>query len=124
MLLLEIQQVPESEYGYWVTNGGWIIPVGFQKHQTVARREGGFDNYTEAMKAGWIRIIAPPSSQEDFLATLNLPTRNSVLRSVVNIIESRPQYRRYIIEENKAYSPPLLDTDNEKKAINFLKTLI
>lgn len=118
---MEIQQVPESEYGYWVTEGAQILPVDYQRHQRVARREGGFDNMTRALTAGWIRIIAPPNANEDFYSTLRVPARRSKLAAVARIIEARPQYYTYFFED--MYGKELLNTDNEKKALGFLKTI-
>lgn len=47
--------VPKTEYGYWVTDKGEIIPVDFERHDHVARSLGS--NYGLVMQDGWIRVV-------------------------------------------------------------------
>lgn len=56
-LLFELD-VPDTTYGYWITDTGEYISVGFQKHKDVAVqliKRAGESSYTQ----GWIAVIVP-----------------------------------------------------------------
>jgi hypothetical protein len=59
-------QIPETDYGYWITHDGQMLPVSRQAHEPVAERylrahpELGRpkqDAMTHVLDLGWIRII-------------------------------------------------------------------
>lgn len=54
---LEEAAVPPTDYGYWISPEGEIIPVDYQDHGDKIA-ELGIDNSIEALSEGWLRIIA------------------------------------------------------------------
>jgi len=62
--LMEME-IPETDYGYWITDRGRMIPVPAEAHGAVAARHLGIDyshltydhTITTAYERGWIRIV-------------------------------------------------------------------
>lgn len=53
------EAIPETEYGYWITDTGKFLVVGDHDHAGVARRNG-MDSYNACYAAGWIRLVCLP----------------------------------------------------------------
>jgi hypothetical protein len=53
-------EIPDSEYGYWISPEGQVIAVDYQRHNKVidAITNGEYDKY-RALKTGWLRIYCP-----------------------------------------------------------------
>lgn len=54
--------IPQTDYGYWITDEGKIIPVGHEQHDEVSRANGG-GPLGYAIDKGWIRIVVEPARQ-------------------------------------------------------------
>ncbi len=54
--------IPQTDYGYWITDEGNIIPVGHEQHDKVSRENGG-GPLGYAIDKGWIRIVVEPARQ-------------------------------------------------------------
>lgn len=59
-------EIPETEYGYWITHHGEFLDVPFENHAMVAHRyfqkhpeemKAGISGYERAFELGWVRII-------------------------------------------------------------------
>lgn len=48
--------IPETEYGYWITDAGDIYPVSYEAHDKTAKEHG--TTYGHALHDGWIRIVS------------------------------------------------------------------
>jgi hypothetical protein len=52
--------IPETEYGYWITDKGEFLVVPKFCHEEVAEQAGTY--YTACFKNGWIRIVCRPQA--------------------------------------------------------------
>jgi len=98
MLLLELRNtLPDTDYGYWITDQGQFIPVGTHKHSEVAIKhfqpEGGFRMTPEqamdiAEEKGWMRVIFRPHTPNVLKAQpsdATTPTGYRALSSLIKI---------------------------------------
>jgi hypothetical protein len=53
-------EIPQTEYGYWISPDGTMLAVPHERHEDVIRSvtKGEFDTY-RAIKSGWVRVYCP-----------------------------------------------------------------
>jgi hypothetical protein len=67
------RQIPMTSYGYWITPVCDIIPVGFEAHDRYIQKNENM-NVTQAVLAGWVRVVSPRMGGRMFIETLPRPT--------------------------------------------------
>lgn len=89
--------IPPTDYGYWVTNTGEIIPVDNMNHWRVCRDMG--KSYNDVMDEGWIRIVIKRLRNESELS-LNFEANRSPYKTISatkQIIQS-DDYDKIVLE--------------------------
>jgi hypothetical protein len=102
--------IPATEYGYWVTDKGEIVPVDYMHSMTVA--EMGLPSIERAMRDGWIRIV----SQGQFFIQMyaGCPTRRAV--SALRRLLMKADYQFYNCDiDYDVACQRLLDISDERK---------
>lgn len=91
MRLLQLLEgaIPETDYGYWITDQGEFIKVGFQEHDYEANIRFQNQPYAGrfmAFRKGWVRVIQGDTRLEiDFASDF---VTNRALHAVLNLIKT------------------------------------
>jgi len=93
-VITEAVEIPGTDYGYWITDRGEFIPVGFENHEAEA--EGYFPHYNPdehgmagglALKSGWIRVVETDDGL-GFGWSIRNVTRLAIYRMLILIKDS------------------------------------
>jgi hypothetical protein len=89
--------IPATEYGYWITDQGEIIPVDYLDHWRVCRELG--ISYSNASNNGWIRLVRTIANgvTELCIDYSAYALTNRALSSLRRIIRSG-EYTQFVLE--------------------------
>lgn len=96
--LLEFRNnLPDTNYGYWITNKGEFIPVPTHKHHEIAARElqlpGSLSMSSEqaldaASDRGWMRVILNPDRPKDLKAQPSPKSPPIAFQALYNLVRT------------------------------------
>lgn len=86
--------IPSADYGYWIKPDGEILPVSFEDHVIVLKMESGLHRYSDAYRAGWIRIVTDADFSFNFEE--GKPTRRAI--SSLRRLAKLKDFRRYYVD--------------------------
>ena len=102
-------EIPETNYGYWITPKGEVLPVPYESHMAVSHRyfqnhpeleqpRPGYSSTAFALNQGWIRLIADKGFSAQFKGGL---VNRRAMQIMIQIAKSEDFGKYYYDDLNR-----------------------
>ncbi len=108
--------IPETSYGYWITNTGEYISVDYHNHSGAASKHG--TTYGRAIEDGWIRIVLWSSESIGINYNLGAIGNRAVL-ALKALMDDMPELKLYTVEVRGRASMSK-QCDSQRDAMNLI----
>lgn len=135
-LLCEMEDIPKTQYGYWIMNDGKIIPVNdAEGHVRVLKFLGRTPSYSAAFDDGWIRVAIYPTVPDKHapggirygainFETGTLPTAKAMQSAIKVVMHHGSPGMYYNVDVNDDRGQVVAEHmfDKQQRAVGYFKS--